>query len=78
MMKIVGIPAPAGLPSRFVSSLKKHEGESAQNNTKNLEYVLEYLVRFSEDKTNLLDDYYKTFRRKKFVGLFTTATVQIF
>lgn len=52
--------------------LKKDEEECS---VRSLEYVLEYLVKYSDDISGLLDEYYKTFRRKKLVWLFTSATV---
>jgi len=77
MMKIVGMRAPVGLLARFVVCLKKDDLEIGFNIEK-LNFVLDYLVNYSDDIIGLLDEYYKTFRRKKLVWLFTSATVQIF
>jgi len=75
-MKIVGMRAPQGLLSRFSVCLKKDDPKEA-NPTESMEFVLDYLVNQSDDLEGLLDEYYKTFRRKKLVWLFTSATIQI-
>jgi hypothetical protein len=75
MMRIVGMRAPPGLLTRFIVCLKKDDFESS---AENLELVLEYIVKYSDDLAGLFDEYYKTFRRKKLVWLFTAATVHMF
>lgn len=74
MMKLVGMRAPAGLLPRFIVCLRKDDPDSI----KSLEYVLEYLCKSTDDIGSFLDEYYKTFRRKKLVWLFTSATTAIF
>jgi hypothetical protein len=81
MMQVVGMQAPAGLLSRFVVCLKKEDSDQPwQERAKKeqMEYVLGYLVASTDDIQGLMDEYDKTFRRKRLMWLFVPATVKIF
>ena len=71
MMKIINMRAPAGFLTRFVFCMTKDK-------IPELEYVLEYIVSFSDEFDTFLDEYYKTFKRKKLIWLFPAATIKIF
>jgi len=57
----------------FAVNLRKEE-----ETKESLDQVIDFLVKQSSDHETLLDEFYKTFRRKKLVWLFAPVTCRIF